>query len=344
MPVNRNALIRYKTIDKCLQNRLRRWTLQDLIDQCSEVLYEYEGIDKGVSRRTVQADIQVMRSDKLGYNAPIIVKERKYYTYEDPNYSITNAPISDKDLVRLNEAVGFLKQFQGFSHFRELDTMVQKLEDHVHSRQTQEQPAIDFDKNLNLKGLEFLDPLYQGIINRRVLEVSYQSFKATTPTSFQFHPYLLKEYNNRWFVLGKKEHWENIQILALDRIKGTRPLVNAPFRHNVDFNREEYFKHIVGVTANEGSEIEKVKLFVAQSNAPYVLTKPIHASQELVEQLPNGVIISLNIRLNFELERVILGYGNSIKVLEPSSLARRILYKLRTAADLYEEEKKDGEA
>ncbi|MCB0840421.1 MAG: phytanoyl-CoA dioxygenase, partial [Bacteroidetes bacterium] len=87
MPVNRNALIRYKTIDKCLQNRYRRWTLEDLIEACSEALYEYEGIDKGVSKRTVQSDIQMMRSDKLGYNAPIIVLEKKYYTYEDPDYS-----------------------------------------------------------------------------------------------------------------------------------------------------------------------------------------------------------------------------------------------------------------
>ena len=66
MPVTRNALIRYKTIDQCLQNRYRKWTLHDLIEACSEALYEYEGIDKGVSRRSVQADIQMMRSDKLG--------------------------------------------------------------------------------------------------------------------------------------------------------------------------------------------------------------------------------------------------------------------------------------
>nr|MBX2840503.1 phytanoyl-CoA dioxygenase [Flammeovirgaceae bacterium] len=98
MPVNRNALIRFKTIDKCLQNHYRKWTLDDLIDACSEALYEYEGIDKGVSKRTVQADIQMMRSDKLGYNAPIIVEERKYYAYEDKEYSITNIPLTDQDL------------------------------------------------------------------------------------------------------------------------------------------------------------------------------------------------------------------------------------------------------
>lgn len=71
MPANKNALIRYKTIDRCLRNRYRRWTIDDLVDACSDALYDMEGITKGISKRTVQGDIQIMRSDKLGYNAPI---------------------------------------------------------------------------------------------------------------------------------------------------------------------------------------------------------------------------------------------------------------------------------
>lgn len=98
MPANRNALIRYKTIDNCLRNKYRRWTLEDLIDACSDALYEYEGITKGISRRTIQMDIQMMRSEKLGYNAPIVVYDNKYYRYEDEEYSITNTPLSEQDL------------------------------------------------------------------------------------------------------------------------------------------------------------------------------------------------------------------------------------------------------
>jgi hypothetical protein len=88
--------------------------LDDLIDAVSDALYEYEGIDKGISKRTVQGDIQMMRSDKLGYNAPITVIDKRYYTYEDKDYSITNIPLTDQDLSHLTEAVEFLKQFQGF--------------------------------------------------------------------------------------------------------------------------------------------------------------------------------------------------------------------------------------
>ena len=115
MPVSKNALIRYRTIDRCLRNHYRKWTLADLIDACSDALSEYEGRDENVSRRTVQADIQMMRSDKLGYNAPIVVRENRYYTYEDPEYSIADVPLSSQDTELLSEAVGILKQLSGFS-------------------------------------------------------------------------------------------------------------------------------------------------------------------------------------------------------------------------------------
>ena len=131
MPVNRNALIRYKTIDNCLRRRQRKWTLEDLIDACSEALYEYEGIDKGISKRTVQMDIQMMRSDKLGYNAPIEVYENKYYRYSDPDYSITNSPLTEDDMKLMGETVEMLRQFGGFSAFAGMEDVLGRLEDHA---------------------------------------------------------------------------------------------------------------------------------------------------------------------------------------------------------------------
>ena len=108
MPVNKNALIRYKTIDRCLRNRYRRWTIDDLTEACSEALYEMEGIAKGVSLRTVQGDLQIMRSDKLGYNAPIEVYEKIYYRYSDPDYSISDMPLTDEDFDLLRNAIEML--------------------------------------------------------------------------------------------------------------------------------------------------------------------------------------------------------------------------------------------
>mgnify|MGYP003534324606 FL=1 len=109
MPVNKNALIRYKTIDNCLRNRYRRWTLDDLVEACSNALYDMEGITKGVCARTVQMDIQIMRSDKLGYNAPIEVYDRIYYKYADPDYSITEMPLSIEDCKLIKRAIILLE-------------------------------------------------------------------------------------------------------------------------------------------------------------------------------------------------------------------------------------------
>lgn len=335
MPVNRNALIRFRTIDKCLQNRFRKWTLEDLIDACSEALYEYEGIDKGVSKRTVQGDIQMMRSDKLGYNAPIVVWEKKYYTYEEPDYSITNIPLTEQDLDKLTEVVEILRQFKGFSHFRELDGMVQKLEDHVHTQKTKQRPIIDFEKNENLKGLQYLDVLYQAVLHKKVLRVSYQSFKAKLPQEFLFHAYLLKEFNNRWFLLGAQGEQQKVMTLALDRIVSIEQNEAARYRENEDFDPSTYYENTIGVTVKEGSPIQKVEILIDKYNAPYVITKPLHHTQKVLETTKEGVIIQIEVIINFELERLILGFGEGMKVLKPNHLRKRMIKKFEQGLEKY---------
>jgi predicted DNA-binding transcriptional regulator YafY len=337
MPVNRNALIRYRTIDNCLRNRHKRWTLDDLMDSCSEALYEYEGIDKGVSRRSIQMDLQIMRSDKLGYNAPIIVLEKKYYTYEDADYSITNIPLTDQDLGKLTEVVEILRQFKGFSHFQELSGMVQRLENKIHSAKTKQEPIIDFEKNDNLKGLEHIEILYQSIIKKMTVTLCYQSFKARSANDFPFHPYYLKEYRNRWFVLGTKKRNDPIMTLALDRIIEIKPC-EIKYVEQKNFDISDYFQHVIGVTVEPGRATEEIILFADRETAPYVLTKPIHHSQRLIEEQSNGITFSINVQLNFELEREILGFGDRIKVLAPERLKRRIREKFEQALDLYQYE------
>jgi predicted DNA-binding transcriptional regulator YafY len=337
MPVNRNALIRYRTLDNCLRNRQRRWTLEDLVDACSDALYEYDGMDKGVSKRTVQMDLQLMRSDKLGYNAPIIVLEKKYYTYEDADYSITNIPLTNQDIGKLTEVVEILRQFKGFSHFQELSGMVQRLENKIHSAKTKQEPVIDFEKNENLKGLEHIEALYRAITNKKAVELSYQSFKAREANDFVFHPCCLKEYRNRWFVLGIKKKDAPIMTLALDRIGAVRDS-SVNYIKQKDFNVSEYFRNVIGVTVDSGARAEEVVLFADRETAPYILTKPLHQSQNILEVQPNGVTFSITVQLNFELEREILGFGDRIKVLAPDRLKRRMKEKFEHALDLYQYE------
>lgn len=335
MPVNRNALIRYKTMDACLRNRQRKWTLDDLIGKVSEALYEYEGIDKGISRRTVQADLQLMRSDKLGYFAPIVVIDKKYYTYEDPTYSITNIPLSDGDLLRMNEAVEVLKQFKGFSHFTALNEVVQKLEDYVYSTAQKSIPVIDFEKNEHLKGLHYLDELYQAVIHQHVLRIQYQSFSARYPQVFTFHVWWLKEYKNRWFAVGVCDGKKYIMNLALDRMLAIDVATDVDYIPSGEIDPNMFYRDVIGVSVSQNLRACKVKLFVMRLHAPYVETKPFHQSQEVIERTEDGIVIQLKVQHNFELEKEILGFGDGIRVIEPERLKRVIQQRFKAGLNAY---------
>ncbi|MDQ2862546.1 MAG: WYL domain-containing protein, partial [Bacteroidota bacterium] len=276
MPVNRNALIRYRTIDKCLQNRRRKWTIENLIDACNDTLYEYEGIDRGLSLRTIRLDLNAMRSDKLGYNAPIIVKDKKFYTYDDPDYSIANIPLTTQDLSILQEVSHLLKQFKGFSHFNEVTEMVNKLEDKIYSEKHQQPSVIDFEKNELLAGIEWLDVLYKAIVAKTAVQLTYQSFKARQTSETIFYPYLLKEYRNRWFILGMTKKGKEIHTFALDRIQNISLLSSEIFREHKSFDPHTFFKDIVGVTRNAADTPTHIEFAADNIQAPYIKTKPIH--------------------------------------------------------------------
>ncbi|MCC5917285.1 MAG: WYL domain-containing protein [Cryomorphaceae bacterium] len=335
MPQNKNALIRYKTIDKCLQNHYRKWTLEDLITACSDALYEFEGKNVPISKRTVQLDIQIMRSEKLGYNAPIEVYDRKYYRYAEDGFTITDTPLNESDIDTLTEAVSMLKQFKDFSLFSDVSDIVQRLEDKIYSEKNQTRQVIHFDKNEQLKGLHFLDEIYQAIIKKVVLVVTYQSFTARDANTFVFHPFALKEFNNRWFMLGKRTEKNPVQNLALDRI------IRLDFDFKTQYIEEEFdldahFDKVYGVTVSQSARVRTVTLKVNSGNAPYVLTKPLHRSQKLEKEFDDrSIIITICVQLNFELERLILGFGDAIEVLGPPKLRNRISEKLKLASGKY---------
>lgn len=335
MPTNRNALIRYTTIDKCLRNQFRRWTIDDLIEQCSEALYEYEGIDKGVSRRTIQLDIQNMRSEKLGYNAPIIVVDRKYYTYDDPSYSITNLPLAEQDLAKLNDAVEILKQFRAFDQFKEMSSLITKLENKLYTEQSKQPPIIHIDKNEHLKGLEFINPLYSAIQQMQVIRIEYQSYKAKRSSFVYLHPYLLKEYNNRWFIVGAQHKGEHILTLALDRIITIQLALEIKFVKKTSFDPDRYYQDVIGVTVNKGMYARKIIIKIDKTNAPYVLTKPIHRSQKVIDKDDKYTTLELSLIPNYEFERLLLGFGPSLEVVSPPSLRNRIAQLLNSAANHY---------
>ena len=333
MASNKNALIRYKTIDQCLRNTGKRWTLNNLIDACSDALNEYEGKDVYISKRTIQLDIQLMRGDKLGYNAPIEVYERKYYRYSEESYSIKNIPVTDNDVKIMNEAIQVLRQFKDFSLFKEMDGVLQRLEDSVYSSQKNNRAIIHLEKNEQLKGLEFIDPIYEAIQHKKVVKITYQSFKARKPSDMTVHPQLLKEYNNRWFLLAT--HKKQFITLALDRISNIVKDENATYI-DLQIDGDVYYKDVIGATV-ANTRPQRIQFWIDKQNAPYVITKPFHHTQRLIKRTDDGVIFNILVQINYELERKFLGFGDSIEIQKPKRLRKRIIEKLYKAVNNYKD-------
>ncbi len=341
MSLNKNALIRYKTIDKCLQNHMRSWTLSDLIDSCSDALNEFEGRTVNVSTRTIQLDIQLMRGDKLGYNAPIEVYDKKYYRYAEPGYTITKIPLTENDMDVLSETMDMLRQFQDFSLFDEFKGVFNKLEDKIYTQRHKKPSIIHMDKNTDLKGLELLDELYQVILKEVVIDIMYQSFKAQVPSEIKFHAHLLKEFNNRWFVVGVRDENENVLTLALDRVMGIGYDFAKAYKPST-LDADTYYKDTIGVTVMDKRSLNTILFKVDRVNSPYILTKPLHSSQKVVARDKSGsVTFSIRVHVNYELERLLLGFGESLEVLSPNRLRRRMRKKLKDAYKLYADRNAD---
>lgn len=336
MPANKNALIRYRTIDRCLRNPYRRWTLDDLVDACSEALYDAEGIRKGISTRTIQADIQLMRSDKLGYNAPIEVYDQKYYRYPPgSDYSIMAMPMSQGDYEVMQEAVDLLRLLDGFDHFRELADVVSRLQDKLAVSRHERKPLIHFDHVARLRGLEYLNPLYSYIARRQTLRIVYKSFSSPKAKKYKLYPYLLKEFRNRWFLFGAKVGSLVMYNLPLDRILAIEPL-DEPFREHPDFDSEHFFDDVIGVSKNLGDEPTDITFRVEDELLGYVETKPLHRSQISLGRDETGrMVFQISVVVNFELYSVFLSYGDGLEVLTPAGIVETLANQLKQASARY---------
>lgn len=338
MPLNRATLIRISTIDKCLQNHYRRWTINDLIDACTDALAEFEGRSNPVSRRTFQNDLALMRSDRLGYNAPIVVRDNKYYEYEDPDFSITHLPLNDEGLDALNSALDILRQLQGFPQLASSIDTISKLNEQI-SRQTGSSiPAMEMEYVPGYKGTKFIGAIYDAVRKQQTLIIGYQSFKAQQPEDLVVYPYLLKEYRNRWFLVGEKasNRHPQVNIFALDRILSVSLDKMHPFKKCVNFDPEHYFDDTIGVTRLISDKARRVVIKIDRQQAPYVESKPFHRSQKVEQRFHDGSIqISLKVVINNELERLILGYGGHAEVIAPPEFRARVAESIRIAASHY---------
>ena len=335
MPVNKHALIRYRALDKCFSNFARRFYIEDLIQACNDALYQHTGNDKysdplnpGISRRQVLVDIDFMESD-AGWGALIDrVKDgrRVYYRYEDPEYTINNQPITDEEMAKLRETMLMLSRFKGLPQFEWMESLLTNLEDKFHLQGASES-VISMDGNAFATGIEHLSPLFNAILNKTPLNVQYKTFDGKQ-YNWEIHPYHIKQYNNRWFLIGlNNDEYQNITNLALDRIvhfeQSTTPFIENTIIEDFD----DYFFDIVGVSFPPEGKVEKVLLQFAPGRFPYIVSKPIHGSQKTIS--PKEGLISLDVIPNRELESIILSFGDDVEVLAPEPLRRAIALKTK---------------
>lgn len=301
--------------------------MEDLIEYCSAAITDHTGLSSSVSRRQIFDDINFMKSE-AGYAAPIESYRdgrKTYYRYEDLDFSIVKSEINEEEKALLKNALVVFQRIQGLPNMEWLNELSTKLDDSLFQ---QENSIISYDHNPYLHGLEYLQELYQYILNKSVVKISYQSYRAEEAMDIIMHPYHLKQFNSRWFLFGWNHDRQSLQNLALDRIKGIELEHIVFHQEHIDF--EEYFEDIIGVTDNPEQAVEKVELEVESSLLPYILSKPIHGSQKV-----NGNRITLQVKLNYELEALLLSHGEKIKVLAPEVLKEKMKERIENLRNLY---------
>ena len=219
MPATKNAFERHKVLDRCFRDRSKRYFMDDLIDIVNKDTYYYYGTE--VSDRTIRKDISYMM-DSEGYSAPIkkgMVGHKAYYYYSDPDFSIMNMPLTQEDMGRLEEMIRMLGRLKGLPNYLWIEETLTRLEDTFHLGERPD-GIVAFDHNPYLRGMELFEPLMDAIMNQEVLYVYYYKYRKTTKKR-EIHPYQLRQFNNRWFLIGMEPDMADklpLVNLPLDRI------------------------------------------------------------------------------------------------------------------------------
>ena len=333
MPLNREAYTRYRYIDARMRKKPYP-TLEDLIEHLNAKM------DKPVSKRTVQLDLQEMRySQALNFNAPIIYNKKEHtYEYGDANYSISNLPVSADELHGLDFAISILDQFKHLPAIKEFEEAIRKIASTVKLNKDArgESDHIQLDKPFIIKGIEFVEPILKAISERRVLKFSYQKHGSDVVSQNLLEPYLIRESKNYWYVIGngisKKDH--KVLTFALDRIVDLQ--VTNDIFNDAKIDRKNFYNNVLGVSIAEGKP-EKVVLSFLPMQGKYIKTMPIHASQKIMKDTNTELRVSLELVINTELKMQLLSYGANVRVIQPKTLVEELKQTAKAMVKAYSE-------
>lgn len=330
MANTKDSQIRQSVIDRCLRSE-RPYRLVEIMDECNEELQK-RGEQIVEAENTIRTDIKNIEDI---YGAEIVYERDGrfiYWSYADKNFSIFNNPLKADEIAKLKETIELISKFSGRINFEWIDDMAVRLNSII-DYTPDNRKIIGFDDNPDYEGLKWIRPIFEAISNKHTISIVYQEFSQQAKTVI-VSPYYLKQYNKRWFLFCKDPEWESLSIYALDRIKSIS--VSPKKYEDTEFDFDDYFFDIVGVTKPKNSEIQKIRLFVKSKTLNYIETKPIHPTQIVQEKNDEGAIIEIKAYINTELEQLILSYSDSIKVLEPLDFQERIKSKLQSAIENYQ--------
>ncbi len=338
MPTNKNALLRYKYLDRLLSDHHHYYDIHDLTEEVNEMLC-IEGL-REVTQRCVEKDLVEMEGL---FSAPIerfSKNGKRCISYGKYSFSIFTQAMSREEINLLREVLSTIGQFDGLDNFHWLEDF--KIGLGLEERKQ----IICFSNNPYLKNSNLLGTLFDNISNEVVVRLSYHTFSDDTIRSIDFHPYLLKQYNDRWFLLGAADIDMKILTFALDRIDSVESLPEKEFIECRE-DLAERFENIVGVTFYEDRPIEHILFWVSDKSKNYIATKPIHGSQiqyqgekegkykELYPQFDGGAFFSIDCIHNYELIRELCSFGSDLIVLSPEKIRTKIKESLQNTISLY---------
>lgn len=315
MANSKHAHLRYNILDDCFRNK--SYGFEELLGAVNEGIIElYPGEE--ISERTLRDDLKVFRDKENGFGAPL-PEGKRTYRYSDANFTIAQKPLQPYEQYLLEAAQQLLSRFENHPKYNKLAEALIKFQDEE-EQENDESRILFYDHNEEYKGIKFLKPLYLAIKKKQVLQIVYRGFKKKESSVFEFHPYILKQYNRRWFVFGYNktdERWQH--IIPLDeRLISFETLEDVNYLDS-DIDWELFFRTMVGVTRiNENVERVVVRFHNGREN--YFKTKPFQPDFEEFFEEDKQDQVWFETIINKELVQQLLSYGQDLEVLEPLSL------------------------
>lgn len=327
MPIDKQKTFRLQVINDCLRNPNKLYSVRDLLDECNKRLVTMDF--RPISSRTINNDLKELQKKpyEVEFDETLLQRRPPLYRYADTTYTIQVSSINEGDAASIGSAIDVLRQFEGIPQYDYIRVCLERVKGNMSL--DRDNAYVSFQNNPDLIGIEHFQPLLAAIMNRQPLQITYHPFGKENSKEMIVHPYHLKQYNDRWFLLALVEGFATPTVLPLDRIENNVQ-VKVNFR-DPSFEPSEYFDDVVGVSVNSNKKVEDVVIRVDARRYPYLATKPIHPTQTELksESTKSTKMIRLQVQINNELETTILSYGEDMEVLSPEWLRNRIKDRIK---------------